>query len=92
MTDAYDVTLDRTPRRVVVKLYRDGDGTAPLEWSGLGFAQRVALRVPEPIIPLRLFRLPTVSLATAVSVGLVAGLFPALRAARLAPVEALRYA
>ena len=31
MTDAYDVTLDRTPRRVVVKLYRDGDGTAPLE-------------------------------------------------------------
>ena len=31
MTDAYDVTLDRAPRRVVVKLYRDGDGTAPLE-------------------------------------------------------------
>jgi hypothetical protein len=28
MTDAYDVTLDRAPRRVVVKLYRDGDGTA----------------------------------------------------------------
>src|SRR4051812_49760447 len=40
MTDAYDVTLDRTPRRVVVKLYRDGDGTAPLEWSRLEFAQR----------------------------------------------------
>src|SRR3954463_8895704 len=50
MTDAYDVTLDRTPRRVVVKLYRDGDGTAPLEWSRLGFAQRVALPVPEPIV------------------------------------------
>ena len=30
MTDAYDVTLDRAPRRVVVKLYPDGDGTAPL--------------------------------------------------------------
>ena len=43
MTDAYDVTFDRTPRRVVVKLYRDGDGTAPLEWSRLQFAQRVAL-------------------------------------------------
>ena len=42
MTDAYDVTLDRRPARVVVKLYRDGDGTAPLEWSRLEFAQRVA--------------------------------------------------
>src|SRR5947209_6317861 len=50
MTDAYDVTLDRAPRRVVVKLYRDGDGTAPLEWSRLGFAQRVALPVPETIV------------------------------------------
>ena len=51
MTDAYDVTLDRTPRRVVVKLYRDGDGTAPLEWSRLEFAQRVAaLPVPEPMV------------------------------------------
>src|SRR3954465_12028244 len=50
MTDAYDVTLDRAPRRVVVKLYRDGDGTAPLEWSRLEFAQRVALAVPEPIV------------------------------------------
>ena len=35
---------------MVVKLYRDGDGTAPLEWSRLGFAQRVALPVPEPIV------------------------------------------
>ncbi len=36
MTDVYDATLDRGPRRVVVKLYRDGDGTAPLEWNRLG--------------------------------------------------------
>ena len=50
MTDAYDVTLDRAPRRVVVKLYRDGDGTAPLEWSRLEFAQRVTAPVPEPIV------------------------------------------
>ena len=49
VSDSYDVTLDRGPRRVVVKLYRDGDGTAPLEWSGLGFAQRVTVPVPEPI-------------------------------------------
>ena len=44
MTDAYDVTLDRAPRRVVVKLYRDGDDSAPLEWSRLQFAQRVSVR------------------------------------------------
>jgi aminoglycoside phosphotransferase (APT) family kinase protein len=48
-SDAYDVTLDRAPRRVVVKLYRDGDGTAPLEWSRLEFAQQVTAPVPEPI-------------------------------------------
>ena len=47
--DAYEVTLDRAPRRVVAKLYRDGDATAPLEWSRLKFAQRLAAPVPEPI-------------------------------------------
>ena len=45
----YDVTLDRAPRRVVVKLYPDGDGTASSEWSRLEFAQRVTAPVPEPI-------------------------------------------
>ena len=49
VTDAYEVTLDRAPSRVVVKLYREGDGTAPLEWSRLQFAQRVSVPVPEPI-------------------------------------------
>ena len=49
MTDAYDVTLDRGTRRVVVKLYRDGDDTAPLEWGRLEFAQRVTVPVHEPI-------------------------------------------
>ena len=48
-TDAYDVTLDRAPRRVVVKLYPAGDGTASSEWSRLEFAQRVTAPVPEPI-------------------------------------------
>jgi aminoglycoside phosphotransferase (APT) family kinase protein len=47
-TDVYDVTLDRA-RRVVVKLYRNDDGTAPLEWSRLEFAQRVTVPVPGPI-------------------------------------------
>ena len=47
--DAYDVTLDRAPGRVVVKVFRDGDDTAPREWSRLEFAQRVAILVPEPI-------------------------------------------
>ena len=48
-SDAYDVTLDRAPGRVVVKVFRDGDDTAPLEWSRLKFAQRVAMPVPAPI-------------------------------------------
>ena len=47
--DAYEVTLDRAPRRVAAKLYREGDGTAPLEWSRLEFAQRIAAPVPKPI-------------------------------------------
>jgi aminoglycoside phosphotransferase len=47
--DAYDVTLNRAPGRVVVKVFRDGDDTAPLEWSRLKFAQRVTMPVPEPI-------------------------------------------
>lgn len=47
--DAYDVTLDRPPGRVVVKIFRDGDDTAPLEWSRLEFAQRTSVPVPEPI-------------------------------------------
>lgn len=47
--DAYEVTLDRAPRRVVAKLYRDGDCTASLEWSRLEFAQRVTAPVPKPI-------------------------------------------
>ena len=47
--DAYDVTLDRAPGRVVVKVFRDGDDTAPREWSRLKFAQRVTMLVPEPI-------------------------------------------
>ncbi len=48
-TDAYDVTLDRAPRRLVVKLFPDGDGSASLEWSRLEFAQRVTAPVPEPV-------------------------------------------
>ena len=48
-TDAYDVRLDRAPRRVVAKLYRNGDGTAQSEWRRLEFAQRVTAPVPEPI-------------------------------------------
>ena len=48
-TEAYDVTLDRAPRRVVVKLYPDGDGTAASEWSRLEFARRVTAPVPEPV-------------------------------------------
>ena len=48
-TDAFDVTLDRAPRRVVVKLYPDGGDAASSDWTRLGLAQRVAAPVPEPI-------------------------------------------
>ncbi|MEY2418388.1 MAG: hypothetical protein QOG90_1068 [Actinomycetota bacterium] len=47
--DAYDVTLDRPPSRVVVKVFREGDDSAPQEWSRLQFAQRVTMPVPEPV-------------------------------------------
>ncbi len=48
-SDAFDVTLDQAPGRVVVKVFRDGDERAPLEWSRLKFAQRITTPVPEPI-------------------------------------------
>jgi aminoglycoside phosphotransferase (APT) family kinase protein len=48
-TEAYAATLDRAPGRVVAKLFRDGDDTAPSEWSRLVFAQRVTAPVPRPI-------------------------------------------
>jgi aminoglycoside phosphotransferase (APT) family kinase protein len=48
-TDAFVVTLDRPPGRVVAKLFREGDDTAPSEWSRLRFAQRVTAPVPRTI-------------------------------------------
>jgi hypothetical protein len=41
--------LDGAAGRFVVKVFRDDDDTAPLEWERLNFAQRVTLPVPAPI-------------------------------------------
>jgi aminoglycoside phosphotransferase (APT) family kinase protein len=48
-SDAFDVTLDQAPGRVVVKVFRSDDETASLEWNQLKFAQRTTTAVPEPI-------------------------------------------
>ena len=41
MTDAFRRDIDRTPRRVVVKFYCDGDGAGTVGGVVSEFAQRV---------------------------------------------------